>query len=65
MSVMELEKAVTLLPQHELKQFAEWFEKYQQDQWDKQIEDDSNNGRLDDLIEQAHRDFELGRCKAL
>ena len=65
MSVQELETAVTQLPSPELAQFAAWFEAYQADLWDKQIEQDAVSGRLDALAEQANREFEAGRCRPL
>jgi hypothetical protein len=65
MSVQELEKAVTQLPTPELAQFKAWFEEYQADLWDQQIEQDALAGRLDALAEQAHREFGAGRCQLL
>ena len=65
MSVQELEKAVTQLPNPELAQFADWFEEYQAELWDQQIERDALSGRLDALAEQADREFEAGRCRPL
>jgi len=65
MSVQELEEAVTQLPRPEFSQFAAWFEEYQSDLWDKQIEQDALAGRLDALAEQANREFEAGRCRPL
>lgn len=58
MSVQELEKAVTQLPTPELAQFTAWFEEYQSDLWDKQIEQDALAGRLDTLAEQANWEWE-------
>lgn len=65
MSVQELEKAVAQLPRPELSRFAAWFEEYQSDLWDKQIEQDALSGRLDALAEQANQEFEAGRCRPL
>jgi len=65
MSVQELEKAVTQLPSPELALFTAWFEEYQSDLWDKQIEQDALSGRLDSLAEQANREFEAGHCRLL
>ena len=65
MSVQELEKAVAQLPSPELAQFTAWFEEYQADIWDKQIEQDALSGRLDALAEQANREFEAGHCRPL
>jgi len=65
MSIQELEKAVTQLPTPELAQFTAWFEEYQANLWDKQIEQDALSGRLDALAEQANREFEAGHCHPL
>ena len=65
MSVQEIEKAITQLPTPELSQFAAWFEEYQADQWDQQIEADALAGRLDALGAQADQEFEAGRCRPL
>ena len=65
MSVQELEKAVAQLSAEELHEFAQWFADYHQEEWDKQIAEDSKAGRLDKLIQQAHRDFEAGRCRTM
>lgn len=65
MSIKELEKAVKQLPTPELAQFASWFEAFQADLWDNQIEQDALAGRLDALAEQANREFEAGHCRQL
>ena len=65
MSVQEIERAITQLPTPELSQFATWFEEYQADQWDRQIEADALAGRLDALGTQADQEFEAGQCRPL
>lgn len=65
MSVSELEKAISELPAEQLSQFAHWFEEYMADQWDRQIEQDAQSGKLDHLAAKADKDFEAGRCKPL
>lgn len=65
MSAVELELAVRNLPPSELAVFAEWFEQYIADQWDKNIEADISAGKLDHLAEKADRDFEARRCTPL
>lgn len=65
MSIQELESAVTQLPSQELAQFIAWFEEFQAQAWDTQIEQDILAGRLDTLAEQANQEFEAGRCRPL
>ncbi len=65
MSVQELEAAVIQLPTSELARFAAWFEEYQADLWDQQIERDVLAGRFDALAEEANREFDAGRCRPL
>jgi hypothetical protein len=65
MSLNELESAVTQLPSEELAAFANWFEEYKADAWDRRIEADIRAGRLDDAGRRADADFEAGRCTPL
>jgi hypothetical protein len=65
MSVQELEAAVASLSPEELARFAEWFEEYTADEWDRRIEADAHAGRLDALGRQADADFEAGRATEL
>jgi hypothetical protein len=65
MSPDELEIAVTNLPAEQLSAFAQWFEEFMADAWDRKIEADINAGKLDQAGRQADADFEAGRCKPL
>lgn len=65
MSLQELEAAITRLPAEELTAFAQWFEEYLADAWDRRIEADIKAGRLDEAGRKADADFEAGRCKPL
>jgi hypothetical protein len=65
MSVDELENAITQLSPTEMARFAQWFDEYRADQWDRQIEQDILAGRLDSAGQRADADFEAGRCKPL
>ena len=65
MSVKEIERAISELAPSDLAKLAEWFEQYHAEVWDKQIERDYQEGRLDALIAEANREFEAGRCKPL
>jgi hypothetical protein len=65
MSVQDLEQAITRLSAAELNDFAQWFQEFLADAWDRQIEQDANAGRLDAALRQADDDFEAGRCTPL
>ena len=65
MSVREIETEVTKLGPEELAAFAQWFQEYLADAWDRRIEEDIRAGRLDEAGKQADADFEAGRCKPL
>jgi len=65
MSVEELENAITNLSQEEMARFAQWFDEFRADQWDRQIEADIRAGRLDEAGRRADADFEAGRCTPL
>lgn len=65
MIIKEIEKAVVSLPPGELAEFAEWFEEFQAEAWDKRIEKDLEQGPLENLISEAESDFEAGRCEPL
>ena len=65
MSVEELEKAVAELSPDKLAKFEAWFEQFVADTWDKQIERDAKNGKLDKLFEGAVDDLKAGRVKEI
>ena len=65
MSLQELEDAVSALPKTDLDTFAQWFEEFLADQWDRQIEADARAGRRDAAAEKAEKDFDNGRCTPL
>jgi hypothetical protein len=65
MSVTEIKEAVSQFSPEELREFADWFNEFQQDLWDQQIEEDSKAGKLDFLIKQAKKQYREGKCKEL
>ena len=62
-SVQEIEKAVSQLSKADLINFREWFDKFDQEVWDQQFEEDVVSGKLDSLADQAIADFKAGKCK--
>lgn len=65
MRVEELKKAVAELPRDKLAEFEAWFEKFIADVWDKQIEQDAKNGKLDKLFQESMEDFKARRVRKL
>jgi hypothetical protein len=49
----QIEKAVAALAPEELKSFRSWFWEFEADLWDRQIERDAAEGKLDELASQA------------
>lgn len=65
MIVQEIEAAIAPLPRHEISELSRWFEEFENQMWDEQIERDSNAGRFDKRIEQAKDQGAAGQCKPL
>jgi len=51
--VEQLEQEISALDATELRDLRAWFDRYDADLWDRQIEQDSKSGKLRSLIEQA------------
>jgi hypothetical protein len=65
MSVEEIEKAITKLSPEELGELSSWFADYQAKVWDKQIEQDLDEGRLDSLLKEVDEEYEAGEATPL
>ncbi|MGB8215562.1 MAG: hypothetical protein WCE68_18585 [Anaerolineales bacterium] len=63
MGIQELEQAVTDLPPKELARFREWFDEFDAQAWDKQMEADAGSGKFDKIAEQAGNDCQAGKAK--
>jgi len=64
-TVEDIEKAVSELPQDQLRVFRAWYERFDSDAWDEQIEKDAAGGKLDALAEAAIADHKAGKSKKL
>jgi hypothetical protein len=64
-TIEEIEKAILQLPQSQLIQFRSWYEKFDSDAWDKQIENDIAEGKLDELANAAIADHMAGKSKKI
>lgn len=65
MTLTELESAVTGLSPDDLARFRAWFAEYDGEIWDRQIEEDAKNGKLDTLAEEAIRAHRAGETTEL
>ena len=65
MSIQETESEVARLSRAYLAAFAEWFEEFAAEAWDRQFEADVAAGKLNHLSKQADEHFEAGSCKPL
>jgi len=59
--IERIEQEIQALSAEELAQFRAWFLEYDWAIWDRQIERDSEAGRLDDLAARALRDHAAGK----
>jgi hypothetical protein len=63
--VEALEREVEKLSLEELAAFRDWFAEYDWQAWDRQIERDSAEGRLDKFAAEALVEFERGETKEI
>ncbi len=61
-TLVAVQEAVRALPAEEFDAFSSWFEQYEEERWDRQIERDQNSEPLRSLMAKARADFEAGKC---
>ncbi|MEN3148192.1 hypothetical protein ABCW43_12800 [Neorhizobium sp. IRAMC:178] len=61
----QIEKSVALLDPKELEAFSLWFDEFQAERWDRQIEKDDAEGKFDRLAEEALTELHAGKTKSL
>ncbi len=64
-TVEEIENAIVLLPKNQLLKFQTWYDNFNADNWDKQIESDINKGSLDSLANSAIAEHLAGKSKKI
>jgi hypothetical protein len=64
-TVAEIENALRGLDLKDARAVADWLEDYLDQRWDKQIEADAANGRLDGVWQKAQAGIAAGRVKPL
>lgn len=65
MSRTEIEVAIKELPAQEVSELMAWLERYHAQIWDEQIADDLETGRLDSLLAEVDKEYEMGLAKPL
>ena len=61
----EIEEAVAQLTKDQLAEFWAWYEQFDAEVWDRQIEEDMAAGKLDALADAAIAAHKAGRTKKL
>lgn len=64
-TVIEITNAIENLQPNELSELSEWFEKFEEEIWDKKIAKDLENGKLQKFIDEAEKDFEDRKCQPI
>lgn len=64
-TVEEIEKEIAHLSPEQLREFRAWYEKFDWNAWDKQIEHDVTSGRLDALADAAIEEHKSGKSREL
>ena len=60
-AVKDIENLVASLPKEQLNEFRTWYEKFESEIWDEQIEKDVLDGKFDSIAAKAiadHNDYE-------
>ena len=63
--VEELQSAIASLPPEDYVRLRQWFAERDWEQWDRQVEEDAESGKLDFLREEAMTEKAQGRLKEL
>lgn len=64
-NLQQLESAIRQLPRDDVATLLEWLREFHAQQWEQQIAEDLDAGRLDAVIEEAERDYAQGRATTL
>ncbi|GGY78111.1 hypothetical protein GCM10011613_23380 [Cellvibrio zantedeschiae] len=65
MRVEDIEQGILGLQQDQLQQFRAWYEKFDAEKWDEQIELDVKSGKLDVIAESALAEYRSGKARKL
>jgi hypothetical protein len=65
MSINEIETAIKELPVEQVAALMKWIEDYHARLWDKQIADDLESGKLDELLAEVEEEYLAGLSKEI
>ena len=60
-TIKEIESAIKKLSKPDLSKFRTWYEAFDAEKWDKQLEEDVLSGKLDKLANQSISDYKAGK----
>jgi hypothetical protein len=64
-TIEQIETAILTLAPDEFQQLRQWFADVDYQRWDKQLEQDITDGKLDALAEEAIAEFKAGHCREI
>ena len=64
-NLSEIEQSVAKLQENDFAKFRQWFWEYENEKWDKRIEQDIADKKLDTLASKALSDYNTGKFKSL
>ena len=64
-NIAKIQEEILALAEADYQQLRQWFSELDSDEWDRQIEEDSNAGKLDFLIAEVREAEEKGTLKRL
>jgi hypothetical protein len=65
MSVAEIEAAISKLPPREFSELIAWLRHFEEDAWDRRIEEDLAAGRLKGVLSDVNKEYEAGLAEPL
>ncbi len=63
--IEDIEQDIEKLSKNELKSFRQWFAEYDAEAWSGQFQADVEAGNLDDLADEAIKEYRAGKASEL
>lgn len=64
-TLADIEGAISLLSNEDIRSFRKWFIDFDNKEWDNEIFNDQQSGKLDDLISSALSDYRSGNVRKI